>query len=65
MVKFQILLKKNNENVTRKKSKKAQTMTVELNKAKTTTIHPRQKKTKTSRTENGGKQFKVVVIGKI
>ena len=43
MVKFQMFLK-NNENITRKKPTKAQTMTVESSKAKTTIIHPRQRK---------------------
>ena len=43
MVRFQMLLK-NNQNVTRKKQTKAQTMTVESSKAKTTIIHPRQTK---------------------
>ena len=38
------LIKKNNENVTRKKPIKAWTMTIEWSKAKTTIIHPRQRK---------------------
>ena len=37
-------IKKNNENVSRKKPTKAQTTTVESSKAKTTIIHPRQRK---------------------
>ena len=38
------VIKKSDENVTRKKLTKAQTMTVESGKAKTTIIHPRQRK---------------------
>ena len=38
------VIKKNNENVTRKKPTKAQTMTVESSKAKTSIIHLRQRK---------------------
>ena len=38
------VIKKNNENVTRKKPTKPQTMTVESSKAKTTTIHQMQRK---------------------
>ena len=37
------VIKKNNENVTRKKPTKVQTMTVESSQAKTTIIHPRGK----------------------
>ena len=35
------VIKKNNENITRKNPTKAQTMTVESSKANTTIIHPR------------------------
>ena len=38
------VIKKSNENVTRKKLTKAQTMTVKSGKAKTTIIQPRQRK---------------------
>ena len=38
------VIKKSDENVTRKKLTKAQTMTVESGKAKTTIIHPTQRK---------------------
>ena len=38
------VIKENNKNVKRKKPKKAQTMTAESSKAKTTIIYPRQRK---------------------
>ena len=40
------VIKENNENVKRKNPTKAQTITFESSKAKTTIIHPRQKKKK-------------------
>ena len=63
MVKFQMLLKKQCK-CYKKKTDKAQTMTVESSKAKKTNYSPDIKKN-TSRTKNGRKQFKTVVIGKI
>ena len=58
------VIKKSNENVTRKNLTKAQTTTPESSKAKITIIHPRQRK-KLCEQKNGGKQLKTVVIGKI